>query len=865
MGRRIQAEWRIILAALIFVLFFGNAFAVLESGSLKIFAVTEEGKGMAADLRLDTFPGSGYVTFVTSNINGTDHPLIGNDTQTTGNIALKIAKAKSTGTAGGADFTKYNYQFDIIANATEVDGPSAGAAMTLLAYSVLSEKKIPEGVGLTGTINSDGTVGVVGGVYAKSRAAAGVGIKLFMIPAGEAVQVIKDEDGKVKSVNLLSYGPEHLNMKIVEVAGVDDVLKYAYADIGSIVVDANAAAVTGFTPRPVKYGSKLEPMKGLSKNFIDRANALQGEAKKDLEVTDLDEYWKGIFYPQINEAQRDIESAQIFYDQNYLYSSANYAFNAAITLGTIREIAETPSLLSNDSTILNSKISSLRSDISFLKEKFDFIPTDKLDWIIAAQQRIAYAEGALNSVEGVPVNPDASEAEQKGELYGKVRDFVSAQLWVEAAKDFLAESEKSVSKKEPYYSQDFVTVVAQKILDINSEIVSAPDNNVSSSGVSEAQRRLDAAKISYDNNFYFAALYDTYFADSFISSELKQKEFTEADLFTALEAEIKLVEAESESEWTDLFLDHAKFYLESAKFYEGQGGRARASSDLSASFSTLFLAKNVNTARGIVDGYIASAKLASKAGGGTVVQINYTEKPDIYRQIIISSRIALIIVLVLIIILGIGLSSGKTRGSVNSRIARLQYVLSNLDKSLARKKVSEVEYFFLKKKYDTQLDELLSRRKQCSEIILTLDESKAKLKALQKGLKDLKKHYNGGLILMDDYVKHSLEVSQEIAGLQSRVEKYQSDLKSKRQAPLAEEARTPPSKAPPFSNIFSAFAPLKDALALKISLVRLPKSGKLKGTAELGKEELQKEMQERAKERRKEAVAKRKLKRAKKQ
>ncbi|MFA5742182.1 MAG: S16 family serine protease, partial [Candidatus Izemoplasmatales bacterium] len=144
---------RILFVALIFIIFFGNVFAVLDTGSLKIFAVTEDGKGMAADLRLDTFPGSGYVTFVTSNINGADHPLIGNDTQTTGNIALKIAKAKLVGAASGTDFGKYNYQFDIIANATEVDGPSAGAAMTLLAYSVLSERKIPTGVGLTGTIN----------------------------------------------------------------------------------------------------------------------------------------------------------------------------------------------------------------------------------------------------------------------------------------------------------------------------------------------------------------------------------------------------------------------------------------------------------------------------------------------------------------------------------------------------------------------------------------------------------------------------------------------------------------------------------------------------------------------------------------
>lgn len=64
-----------------------------------------------------------------------------------------------------------------------VDGPSAGAAICLAILSALDGKAFPSDCVMTGTIMPDGTVGCVGSVAAKMRAASKAGAKRVMIPA----------------------------------------------------------------------------------------------------------------------------------------------------------------------------------------------------------------------------------------------------------------------------------------------------------------------------------------------------------------------------------------------------------------------------------------------------------------------------------------------------------------------------------------------------------------------------------------------------------------------------------------------------------------------------------------------------------
>ncbi len=581
-----QINFAFILILSILIISYG--YAISSSGNTKIFAITSDNIGLVADLYLYTIPGNGEVAFITSN------SLVGKDTQTTGNFAMDIAEQQSKTKRGN-----YSYIFDIKADASEVDGPSAGAAMTLLAYSLLTEKKLNPEIGITGTIRTDGSIGAVGGVGYKAQAAKEKGIKLLMIPQGTANAEVNENDEK-KLVNLLSYGPETLGIKIVEVVTIEDVIKYAYMNINEIVVDTNNAQYQ-FIPEEIKNKKILAPMREISANYITQAKNELEQAKKELENTTLDQTFVDEFRELINlDISKNIQNAQTYLDKNYLYSSANEAFNARVYAETIKEIAKTPTLLSLESTILNSKIDSLTIEITNMKKELDFTSTDRYEWLIGAQQRIAYAEDALSKINS-PTN-DSLSGEEKRIAFKKVYDYVSAIGWIDAAKDFINEAKKSKNQKKLIYSEEFISKVNTRISEVEDVIL---DANVSSGILNEAKRRYNAALISKDNNFLFATLYDLAFAEAYIISET-EKQTLETD-----ELEIKINELLEENSintslWGNLFLDHAKFFIKTAENERILKKEIDRRNSLNSSYDLIKISANIEKAKIIVEDYIVS-------------------------------------------------------------------------------------------------------------------------------------------------------------------------------------------------------------------------------------------------------------------
>ena len=67
-----------------------------------------------------------------------------------------------------------------------VDGPSAGAAITVALISAINNETLADGALMTGTINSDGSIGPVGGIPEKALAAAEKGCERFYVPRGQS-------------------------------------------------------------------------------------------------------------------------------------------------------------------------------------------------------------------------------------------------------------------------------------------------------------------------------------------------------------------------------------------------------------------------------------------------------------------------------------------------------------------------------------------------------------------------------------------------------------------------------------------------------------------------------------------------------
>jgi Lon-like protease len=86
-----------------------------------------------------------------------------------------------------------------------IGGPSAGLSMTLAIIDLLTPGELTGGVvvGVTGTIEADGSVGDVGGVKQKTAGVRSAGAKLFLVPPGEA-QEARSRAGRLPVVAVAS-------------------------------------------------------------------------------------------------------------------------------------------------------------------------------------------------------------------------------------------------------------------------------------------------------------------------------------------------------------------------------------------------------------------------------------------------------------------------------------------------------------------------------------------------------------------------------------------------------------------------------------------------------------------------------------
>ncbi len=142
--------------------------------SIYVPAVDEEGSGVVTSLDVQVSPGSGKIL---TNI---DKLFFWVDTQNSIRKATKVAEDIT-----GKDISKYDIVYTVRANASVIEGGSAGAALTIATIAGLQNKTINNSVMITGTIEEDGTIGPIGEVVAKAIGAKEVGASLFLVPIGQ--------------------------------------------------------------------------------------------------------------------------------------------------------------------------------------------------------------------------------------------------------------------------------------------------------------------------------------------------------------------------------------------------------------------------------------------------------------------------------------------------------------------------------------------------------------------------------------------------------------------------------------------------------------------------------------------------------
>ncbi|EGT4144151.1 TPA: Lon family ATP-dependent protease [Clostridium perfringens] len=99
------------------------------------------------------------------------------------------------------DINDYDIHVNVIGGG-KIDGPSAGAAITICIMSALLEKPIRQDLAITGEISLRGKVKPVGGIFEKIYGARRKGIKLVTVPKDNENEIPKGlEDIEVKAIS----------------------------------------------------------------------------------------------------------------------------------------------------------------------------------------------------------------------------------------------------------------------------------------------------------------------------------------------------------------------------------------------------------------------------------------------------------------------------------------------------------------------------------------------------------------------------------------------------------------------------------------------------------------------------------------
>ncbi|MEK6958408.1 MAG: S16 family serine protease, partial [archaeon] len=760
------------------ILFSLYSFAALNNGEISIYAVTTEGKGLVATLHLQIDPGTGKIWSAVT-------PLVGTTTQNAERTAIKVAKNYFSGT------DNYDYKFSINSTASIVEGPSAGAAMTLLAVTMLKDKAIPKGISMTGTINEDGSVGPVGGVFEKAKEASSTGVKLFMIPKGEAVQTVRLEGG-VKSVNILDYAPKNWGLKVVEVQTIDDALVYAFSDIKKIDVNTSAVqAIPEFIPEKIPIPQHLGTFKVLTSNYINKINQLNGEARNALSSSLLeDPEVTNLLLEALNNSEQTLQHAEVLNEQNYLYSAANFAFLAGVNSIIVKEVSNNPALLRPSSSAFDLKILGLKKEMgTFEKQLNGNVPRKGVEWYASAQQRFTYAKNSVDrlvSEQTIVVN--GSQEGETALAFQRLQDYAFAVAWLDVSKDFynLSRETDGYVPESGQFSSSMDSIIEGAEKDVNA-LGDSP-------AVEDIQRRIDAAKTEKKNSWFEASYFDAVSAKALAKAELDVQDKGYQELKQTLENKISGLEAKMNSNeqeikvsWAVLYLDHAKYFLASANYYDKSDLNVNAANNVKSGISLIYLAEDFfDASNAVVTAYsslpIVSTDEDSSGNSGSINSGSPLQVRDFTQNLVLYglALILLAVLIVLSVLLVTVIRRSSRKKTLEQEIREIKELLAKNDAALSRRTIGAQAHAKLKDKYEGELSLLESERKVRAEHLLAADEYSSEIDSYKERAAGLQKHLRENAITKEEFSRKYSEYQSKVSELREELDSELKELDSQK-------------------------------------------------------------------------------------
>ncbi len=200
----------LLLAILSFAMFSCGCASYVGNASIFAPAVLlSNNTGTLTTINLTVTTGTGLVS-----VNGPQH--VGNSTIQSAEDAAAYATSYLH-----LNKSHYNFEYLIEDNASSVSGPSAGAAMTVLAISALTGRSLVHDFTMTGIIEPNGNIGAIGGVYDKVSAASGKKLSFVLVPAVG--------NGSIEDIIYL-ITQENFGVPVVQVSNISQASAFAFGE-----------------------------------------------------------------------------------------------------------------------------------------------------------------------------------------------------------------------------------------------------------------------------------------------------------------------------------------------------------------------------------------------------------------------------------------------------------------------------------------------------------------------------------------------------------------------------------------------------------------------------------------------------------
>jgi len=514
---------------------------------------TENGTaGVLSNLTVTVaYPGSGKVYF-------SAEPLTDVDTQGSARVAAFVACYLL-----GKDLNSYDFFYLMSSKSMIIGGPSAGAAMTVATMAALMEIQPRGDVVMTGMINPDGTIGPVGGIPDKLRAAAEGGAKIFLIPAGQRVvtesRVQRTTIGIItvtrtvqSSVDLVDLGKK-LGVDVVEVSNVADAFKY-FTGMKIEMPEVQKVELPSDVKKAISswVDMYLNNASSMNRKSMDLASKLSSSQRSYISYL-------------VSESEKYAKNASDLINRGFYYTAASAAFQSAFYSERAHETAlyltEGKSAFERIFKDVNLSLNELYKEIVGLKPSLEGIDVLSAAWIRYYDARrnldlssSAYSNGAI-----------LDSSTWGGIQYGAISYLAYAKWRAITAKTWL-----SLYKQGTLMSQTSLKSMADTMLygaETSSSYAYTLYSGASSALLDESQQRLIDARDAYSAGNYVGALGLSIEAISDATTAIHAVYYT--DVSTVMNSVRKsALEAISRAKSRGLEPLLAMSYYELASFYE---------------------------------------------------------------------------------------------------------------------------------------------------------------------------------------------------------------------------------------------------------------------------------------------------------